>query len=101
VDTAATAAAATVVEPAPPTPSPATAAEGQRVCAWCGEVNPADATQCFKCGAAFPRPEQDALLNRVSAERMRLALDEIGMHERMRAPWWKKLFGGGKSGATT
>jgi hypothetical protein len=100
---AATAAATAVeVEPAALASSPVAAVEGQRICSWCGVANPADGTQCVKCGAAFPRPEQDALLNRVSEERMRLALDDIEMHERMRTPWWKKMFGGGgKSGATT
>jgi hypothetical protein len=31
-------------------------------------------------------------LTRASLERLRLALGEIEMHERMRTPWWKKLF---------
>jgi ribosomal protein L40E len=64
----------------------------ERVCEWCGTANPAGAERCMRCNAHFPRPEQDALLTRVSQERLRLALSEIEMHERMRTPWWKKLF---------
>jgi ribosomal protein L40E len=65
-----------------------------RVCDWCGAANPATAKRCEQCGASFPRPEQDDLIARASAERVRLALSEIEMHERLRTPWWKRLFGG-------
>ncbi len=68
--------------------------EGGRVCDWCGAVNPPGVRQCERCHAAFPLPEQDALLSRASAERVRLAEGEIEMRERLRAPWWKRLFGG-------
>jgi hypothetical protein len=64
----------------------------ERVCEWCGAANLAGAERCVRCNAHFPRPEQDALLTRASQERLRLALSEIEMHERMRTPWWKKLF---------
>lgn len=65
-----------------------------RVCDWCGAANPVTAGRCEKCGASFPRPEQDDLLTRASAERVRLALNEIEMHERLRTPWWRRLLGG-------
>jgi ribosomal protein L40E len=84
------AAAAEPAEPARPAATPA----NTRICEWCGAANPIDAQRCERCGASFPRPEQDALLTRASAERVRLAMNEIEMHERLRTPWWKRLFGG-------
>ena len=86
-------AAAEPAEPAKPA-EPAATLANTRICDWCGAANPADAHRCERCGASFPRPEQDALLTRASAERVRLAMNEIELHERLRTPWWKRLFGG-------
>lgn len=46
------------------------------------------------CGAAFPNPEQDAVVQRAADARMQSALDDLEMRERMRPkPFWKRLFG--------
>jgi hypothetical protein len=40
-------------------------------------MTPSPAERCQQCGAAFPRPEFDAELQRASAERIRIAADSI------------------------
>lgn len=69
----------------PEAPQEPVSAEGDRSCAWCGAGNAADAEQCVQCGAAFPRPEQDAAMLKASAERIRAANDSIAAMQRQRA----------------
>ena len=62
----------------------------QKRCEWCGALN-AEADQvCQQCGAAFPRPDQDAALLRASQDRIRMATDSI---ETIRKERERKGFG--------
>jgi hypothetical protein len=71
------------------------ASSGSRRCEWCGTLNPDDAERCTKCGAAFPRPEQDEALLRASQERIRAATESIELMRRQRGKrglnrWWDR-----------
>ncbi|HEY7783035.1 MAG TPA: hypothetical protein VIC85_22785 [Ktedonobacterales bacterium] len=64
------------LDPADPPTSAAISSTSAR-CQWCGTENPADAGRCQSCGAAFPKPEQDAAVLSASRERVRQAEDYI------------------------
>ncbi|GAC1448665.1 MAG: hypothetical protein PVSMB4_06080 [Ktedonobacterales bacterium] len=64
---------------------PAAGTVGQeRQCQWCGATSSVAAAQCQRCGAMFPRPEQDEALLRAAEERLRAANDTLDMMRRRR-----------------
>jgi rRNA maturation endonuclease Nob1 len=67
-------------------------------CDWCEAINPLGAQRCSACGAVYPRADQDAAVQRAADARIRIALDEIVIRERLRpklawATIWRRIFG--------
>ncbi|HZC78232.1 MAG TPA: hypothetical protein VE258_10805 [Ktedonobacterales bacterium] len=67
-------------------------------CDWCEAINPLGAQRCSAYGAVYPRADQDAAVQRAADARIRTALDEIVIRERLRpkpslATIWRRIFG--------